>query len=122
MPARRPPEWDPHTDSLARICKVQTVAFGSPLPPKTWCHYCGFLAQSRDHIIPDSIGGVSAWWNLVPSCHDCNNAKADRQACSCLFCLRAIALWGLGFRTETKRNFKKKKPTTIVWTSRSADY
>jgi hypothetical protein len=41
------------------------------------CHYCGDQATSRDHIIPQSVGGKSVWWNLVSACEPCNRAKAD---------------------------------------------
>lgn len=95
---RHPPECEPWEDSLAQQCEITPVSYKQPIPPMTWCHYCGFLANSRDHIVPDSDRGLSAWWNLVPSCSTCNQAKATRQECSCLFCLRAMALWSLGFR------------------------
>lgn len=108
--ARRPPVWPPHTDKIARDCGVQTVTFSRPIPPETWCHYCGFLADTRDHIVPDSAGGSRQWWNLVPSCAQCNLAKDSRQECSCLFCLRAMALWSLGFRhTGATRGDKKRR-------------
>jgi len=98
MGSRRVPPRNPANDLLATECDVTVITYNRPIPPLTWCHYCGFLASTRDHIVPDSVGGVKAWWNLVPSCRSCNEGKADRQACSCLFCVRAIALWGLGFR------------------------
>lgn len=108
MSARRPPRGKAKDDALAQELDIQTVNYGEPIPPNTWCHYCGFLAQSRDHIVPVSAHGADAWWNLVPSCHACNDGKADRQACSCMFCLRAIALWHLGYRREG-RTYREKK-------------
>jgi hypothetical protein len=98
MNRTRTPPKDPHTDHLANECGITVVSFKQPIADNVWCHYCGYLANTRDHIVPDSVGGQSAWWNLVPSCRECNESKGDRQACPCLFCLRAIALWHLGFR------------------------
>ena len=105
---REPPTCKPWADPVAKECDITPVSFKNPVPPNTWCHYCGFLATSRDHVVPDSVGGAKAWWNLVPSCHDCNLGKADRQACSCEFCLRAIALWHLGFK-RTGRSYRDRK-------------
>lgn len=46
------------------------------------CLYCGRSFKSveltRDHIIPQSRGGLSTWQNLVACCKPCNNAKRDR--------------------------------------------
>lgn len=119
MMKREPPRW-PHQDPVARECDVTPVAFGVPIPPNTWCHYCGFLANTRDHIVPDSVGGAKAWWNLVPACIDCNNGKAERQACACLFCLRAIALWHLGFRRTGASHRDKKNRNKRNRAARSA--
>lgn len=49
------------------------------------CQYClrgkNQLRSSefltRDHIIPESVGGKSTWENLVTACSTCNNKKAD---------------------------------------------
>jgi hypothetical protein len=105
---REPPTCKPWLDHLVIECGITPVRFNSPIPPNTWCHYCGFLADSRDHIVPDSLDGSRHWWNLVPACKACNEAKDDRQACACLFCLRAMALWHLGFRRTGKSRREKK--------------
>lgn len=47
------------------------------------CQYCGEKITNKreatlDHIIPRSRGGKNTWANLVTSCFDCNNIKADR--------------------------------------------
>lgn len=46
------------------------------------CLYCGKLFPSalltRDHIIPVSRGGATAWENCVTACERCNHIKADR--------------------------------------------
>lgn len=94
----REPPIDPDNDALARDCDVTVINLRRPIPPMTWCHYCGFLANTRDHIVPQSEGGCDAWWNLVPACEECNQAKSSRQTCSCLFCVRAMALWFMGHR------------------------
>ncbi len=128
MSNRRPPHWDRTTDHLAKDCGVETVSFSGPMPTGLTCHYCDDVATNRDHIVPDSVGGARLWWNLVPSCEPCNNSKADRQACSCMFCVRAIALWSLGFRREGKsyrekkhgaaeRAARTKKKPTPTWVS-----
>jgi glutaredoxin len=96
--ARKPPAGPPYRDTLATQCGVRTITYSKPIPPGTRCHYCGLLANTRDHIVPDTAGGSRSWWNLVPACADCNLAKADRQACACMFCVRAMALWHFGYR------------------------
>lgn len=116
MPKRRPPDWPSYTDRLADACGVQTVTFHRPVPANAACHYCGGVSDSRDHIVPDSVGGSRHWWNLVPSCSPCNLAKDDRQSCSCMFCLRAMALWSLGFRREGKSWREKKRPAVTETT------
>ena len=103
-----PPHCKPEHDRLATQCDITPVTFYTPIPSGTWCHYCGYLANTRDHIVPDSAGGSRAWWNLVPACQECNHAKADRQSCSCLFCLRAMALWAHGYR-RAGASYRDKK-------------
>jgi hypothetical protein len=116
---RRPPHWPPHTDKLAAGCGIRTISFSSPMPAGLGCHYCAAEATTRDHVVPDSVGGARLWWNLVPACEPCNLAKADRQSCTCLFCLRAMALWSLGHRREGKsyREKRTKYPATAPPTS-----
>ena len=106
---RRPPDWIPAEDRLAQECGVQTVTFSRAVPPLTLCHYCGGFATTRDHIVPDSAGGSRQWWNLVPACVQYNTEKDVRQSCSCLFCLRAMALWSLGFRATGLSRYDKKR-------------
>jgi len=52
------------------------------LRDRNTCQYCGqALASSEltlDHVMPRSLGGKSAWENLVACCHPCNNRKGDR--------------------------------------------
>ncbi|MFH0800495.1 MAG: HNH endonuclease [Pseudomonadota bacterium] len=46
------------------------------------CQYCGKrFPRSKlniDHVIPRSRGGVTAWDNVVTSCHPCNRKKGGR--------------------------------------------
>jgi 5-methylcytosine-specific restriction endonuclease McrA len=42
------------------------------------CAYCGTKADTIDHVIPRSRGGLHAWENCVASCTRCNHRKADR--------------------------------------------
>lgn len=45
------------------------------------CGYCLTKLKlgeaTRDHIYPQSLGGMGDWTNLVTSCKACNNFKAD---------------------------------------------
>lgn len=42
-----------------------------------WCHYCGNLATTVDHVVPKASGGSGRKVNLVPACYSCNQSKAD---------------------------------------------
>jgi 5-methylcytosine-specific restriction endonuclease McrA len=42
------------------------------------CAYCGHHAETIDHVVPRSRGGLHAWENCVASCTKCNHQKADR--------------------------------------------
>jgi len=46
------------------------------------CQYCGRRCPrtelNLDHVIPRSQGGLSAWENIVCSCHPCNRLKGGR--------------------------------------------
>lgn len=47
------------------------------------CYYCGVPASlglkqlHLDHVIPVSLGGTNAPWNLVAACWDCNAGKTN---------------------------------------------
>jgi len=41
------------------------------------CAYCGIKADTIDHVIPRSRGGLHSWENCVASCTRCNHRKAD---------------------------------------------
>lgn len=42
------------------------------------CAYCGSRAETIDHVVPRSRGGLHTWENCVASCARCNHRKADR--------------------------------------------
>ena len=42
------------------------------------CQYCGDRAETLDHVVPRSRGGLHCWENVVAACRPCNVAKADR--------------------------------------------
>jgi len=41
------------------------------------CQYCGSPAESIDHVMPRSRGGLHAWDNVVAACRRCNTRKED---------------------------------------------
>ncbi len=42
------------------------------------CQYCGAFADSIDHIMPRSRGGLHVWENVAAACRRCNLDKRDR--------------------------------------------
>jgi 5-methylcytosine-specific restriction endonuclease McrA len=42
------------------------------------CQYCGRPAESIDHVVPRSRGGLHDWENVVAACRPCNLRKGDR--------------------------------------------
>ena len=42
------------------------------------CQYCGAGAESIDHVVPRSRGGLHEWENVVAACRPCNVRKRDR--------------------------------------------
>jgi 5-methylcytosine-specific restriction endonuclease McrA len=42
------------------------------------CQYCGAAAESIDHVVPRSRGGLHEWENVVAACRPCNVRKRDR--------------------------------------------
>ncbi len=42
------------------------------------CQYCGGFADSIDHIMPRSRGGLHVWENVAAACRRCNLDKRDR--------------------------------------------
>ena len=42
------------------------------------CQYCGERAETIDHVVPRSRGGLHTWENVVAACRPCNVRKADK--------------------------------------------
>lgn len=42
------------------------------------CQYCGDRAETMDHVVPRSRGGLHTWDNVVAACRRCNAKKRDR--------------------------------------------
>jgi 5-methylcytosine-specific restriction endonuclease McrA len=42
------------------------------------CQYCGDPADSIDHVLPRSRGGMHVWENVAAACRQCNLRKRDR--------------------------------------------
>lgn len=42
------------------------------------CQYCALPADSIDHVLPRSRGGLHNWENVVACCRRCNTHKGDR--------------------------------------------
>jgi HNH endonuclease len=61
------------------------------------CSYCGSVhdglidknVRHWDHIIPESVGGVSEWDNLTGACSSCNPSKRDKPLL--IFLLQKVA-------------------------------
>ena len=43
------------------------------------CQYCDGPAESIDHVVPRSRGGLHTWDNVVAACRPCNVRKRDRM-------------------------------------------
>jgi len=69
----RPPESRPDTASLYRKNRPLVLQKNGG-----YCVYCGALADSVDHVIPQSQGGASDLDNLEPCCCTCNRKKKGR--------------------------------------------
>ena len=41
------------------------------------CAYCGEGADTLDHVLPRSRGGLTVEENLIPACRRCNGAKSS---------------------------------------------
>lgn len=72
------------------VSHLSEQGYRVPLPRDVWnkmvkassgaCFYCSRLATDleADHVVPVSRGGVSAPWNYVVSCRECNRKKSKR--------------------------------------------
>lgn len=73
--------------SVVRLSRYVRVPFhrGVPLSRRAvferddWtCAYCRARAETLDHVVPRSRGGLHEWANVVAACRRCNHRKADR--------------------------------------------
>ncbi|MGH9029979.1 MAG: HNH endonuclease [Acidimicrobiales bacterium] len=75
---------EPSIVKLARYVRVphdRTVAVNRRTVfarDKHRCQYCGSAAESIDHVVPRSRGGLHSWDNVVAACRRCNTRKEDR--------------------------------------------
>jgi 5-methylcytosine-specific restriction endonuclease McrA len=79
------------SSSEKRALRVRLIA---DLGPR--CHYCSaslnLESMTIEHIVPWSLGGRNAYFNLVPACCACNHDRGNsRHACSCARCRSAWA-------------------------------
>jgi hypothetical protein len=73
------------------------------------CAYCGktfhALRLTRDHIIPQSRGGVDKWTNVVTACESCNHMKDDKLLSECgmqLLYVPYVPNWSEGLILENR--------------------
>ncbi len=75
------------------------------------CQYCGGPAESIDHVVPRSRGGVHAWENVVAACWRCNSRKEDRlpQEAGMMLQIRPAApsgqVWLLALGARARREW-----------------
>ena len=73
--------------SFKRYSRVKFNRTNVFMRDKFKCQYCGDRFNKEeltfDHVLPKSRGGRTSWQNIVTSCHDCNNRKADRTPEEC---------------------------------------
>lgn len=69
------------------------------------CHYCDIICErskdgsdnrknvaTREHVVPSSLGGANALYNIVVACKGCNNKRGNSiRWCFCDFCEAAYA-------------------------------
>ncbi|MGG3772955.1 HNH endonuclease [Heyndrickxia faecalis] len=57
------------------------------------CFYCGESADTIDHIIPKSKGGLSSFSNCVPACSKCNEVKDNMTLDDFLYYFEPSAIY-----------------------------
>ncbi|BAS54253.1 restriction endonuclease [Leptolyngbya boryana NIES-2135] len=110
---------------------IKTVIFARELAA-IWgceCVYCGSEATSRDHLTPQSLGGVHDLSNLAPCCKSCNSKKGaktieDFAGLEKAATIRAIAkekalihpnaVYGEGWRKPDRKNTVTLTDTAFV--------
>ena len=75
---------EPSVVRLSRFVKVPYARHRSPnrrgifARDRHGCQYCGARAETVDHVVPRSRGGLHVWENVVAACRVCNADKRDR--------------------------------------------
>ena len=65
-----------HTPHRRRVALSRRAVMARDGPR---CQYCGAHADSIDHVVPRSRGGLHTWDNVVAACRPCNVRKRDRM-------------------------------------------
>jgi 5-methylcytosine-specific restriction endonuclease McrA len=73
--------------SVVRLCSLVRVPYQQTIPLSRRgvlardahsCQYCGARAETIDHVLPRSRGGLHVWENVVAACRPCNLRKGSR--------------------------------------------
>ncbi len=91
----------------------------------TNCYYCKVsideFSRTKDHLIPESRGGIRANRNSVPSCAACNQLKADMEPEEFLRAVSAmIQLENRSHKRATSYLIMVKKSLKRLITSKNA--
>ncbi|WP_138905950.1 HNH endonuclease [Streptomyces chryseus] len=102
-----PPQGPSHRDVLRRWEELEWWS----------CTYCDrpfgqMVVAEVDHIRPLARGGVHEWWNLAPSCRDCNRWKSDTDVMAWLVLAGHLA---------TERDVQVTQGSRRTSTSRTRD-
>lgn len=71
---------NPLSDELLTHCGTYDRKLARKAVFEAWdncCGYCGKTANTLDHIVPVSHGGISETSNLLPACSPCNSKKGS---------------------------------------------
>lgn len=72
--------FDAHIDNTELRTKRSTKHRFRAFIFEQWnheCAYCASPADTLDHVIPRSAGGLTVAENLVPACRSCNGLKSS---------------------------------------------
>ena len=84
------------------------------------CAYCGFKAETIDHVIPRSRGGDHSWENCVACCASCNHRKADKLLAELGWTLRAALVPPKGPHWRLLASNKELDPTWLPYLGEGA--
>jgi 5-methylcytosine-specific restriction endonuclease McrA len=71
---------NPLSDELLDYCGTYNLKLARRAVFEAWnncCGYCGKAADTLDHIVPTTSGGISETTNLLPACSPCNLKKGS---------------------------------------------